>query len=281
MASVTYNNIWKWILVDWTVLHNYYGDDFNPTNPDFPSSWSSVSAYQETTNFNLSWFQPWHEVWCSVCVIGLDWYSWRLYGDFIRDWRIWWTYYWDIGWWSSTKRSVYMYFWIDKDEIRPWYSEYQVHYYTVDWTVDSYSPTFRVSNLSIDSSYHKSWYMRIDWQHLCYTDNTWEESWRDGYWFKHKIAYDSSYQESVWTDKAWYIWLWDSLAIYYVDEYWMKRRTYPSRERYWWSSRPWTSHTWETWVWEWSAEYWYGHLCFVNSNWESRRILNWPPWWIY
>jgi hypothetical protein len=181
--------------------------------------------------------------------------------------------YWWVRWWC--------YFWVDKDEIRPWYSKYRIHIYATDWTWDYYSPEFTVSNLSIDSTYHKAGYLRVEWSHLCYTDNTGDEDWMNGYWFKHKIAFDSSYASDVWSSNKWYIWLDDNnyLQIYYVDESWLRRRTYPSRERYWWAVNVWSGNKWYMRVWVEDAEQWYWHLCYVSPAWWKRRILNWPPIW--
>ena len=81
-----------------------------------------------------------------------------------------------------TTDDIYI-FWVDKDEIRPWYSNYYVHYNSstdLSNQVCIY-PTFTASNLSIDSTLHRSGYMWISWNHLCYTDNTWDEIWQ--YWY--------------------------------------------------------------------------------------------------
>ena len=266
-------------------MYNFYGADFNPTNFVFPS-WNSVSSYQPTSNFDLTNFQPWHEVWCGVLSFAPEWWTWRVYWDFYRDGSYWWRTRWDVNDGSAAERCVYIYFWVDKDEIRPWYSNYYVHYNSSDWVINFTSPTFTASNLSIDSTLHRSGYMWISWNHLCYTDNTWDEIWQYWWGYKHKIAYDSSYSTYVWTDKAWYIRLdtSDLLRIYYVDENWYRRRTYPSDAWY----RPnesypdvnvWSDKSWYMRVWTWYAEYWYWHLCFIWPNWSKRRILNWPPAW--
>lgn len=282
MAYTTYNKIWKWIIVNWTLMQDFYGADFNPTNFVFPS-WDSVSAYQETTNFNLSWFQPWHEVWCAVLTFAPEWWTGTLYGDFYRDWVYWWYTSRYVNDSSAAEWCVYMYFWVDKDEIRPWYSNYYIHYYSTDWVIDFTSPTFTASDLSIDSTLHKSWFLWVSWNNICYTDNAWDEIWQDWYWYKHKIAYDSWYSSFVWASHAGSLWLDsdDNLRIYYVDEQWYKRRTYMSDERYWGDVNiwPYSSRRWSMRVWVSSAEYWYWYLCFIAPNWSKRRILNWPPAW--
>ena len=291
------NNIWKWLTVDWSTLINYYWQDFNPTNPSLPSTYSDVWTYWTTTNFDLSWFQPWHEVWCYVWEIRFtDSYSWDIYWEFLRssngwvNWESLWQYGWSISWSSNSWRFWWMYFWVDFDEIWDWYSHYKVYLHWVGSglsNISEYSPTFTVSNLSIDSTDHYSWYMWVEWSHLCYVDASHYIRWNYGReWFKHKIAYDGNFSEFVWTDYSWKIWLENNVArrIYYVDRYWYKRRTYEARNRYGYTSwqwyRPSNAVEWSIYVSDWWYEDWYAHLCFVNSNWYLMRILNWPPGWI-
>lgn len=285
MVSVAYNNIWKWIAVNWSTREVYYGADFNPT-PFSVSTWNSANVVDATTNFDLSDFQPWHEVWCWVIrVDSSSDYSNKLYGDFERYDTTWHTsrsFYWDFsiawaGYWYW-----YIYFWVDYDEIWAWYSKYRIHYYTMDNTINFYSPEFTWDNLSIDSTQHRAWDIRVEWSHICYIDWTWSWTPSNKKWFKHKIAFDSSYSVNVWWENAWHIWLDDSnvLQIYYVDQAWTKRRTYPSRERYWGNVNVWSSNKWYMRVSSsWDAEEWYAHLCFIAPNWSKRRILNWPPIW--
>lgn len=278
--TVVYNNIWKWVAIDWSTMQTFYGDDFNPTQFDRPDSRTTITATNETTSFDLVNFQQWHEVWCAVTQIEFDSdYSWYLWGDFERYSGGWWDYDW-YYWWNIDSASwqwFYMYFWVDDDEIRPWYTKYRIHYNSADWVIDFYSPEFTVSNLSFDNSLHDSWYMRVEWSHLCYTDGThWSR------WYKHIIAYDGSYSSSVWSSNAWHIWLdeWDNLRIYYVDRNGYRRRTYSSDSRYWWNRNVWSSNKWYMWSSDGSDAidgYW--HLCFVAPNWSKRRILNWPPVW--
>ena len=142
--------------------------------------------------------------------------------------------------------------------------------------IDFYSPEFTVSNLSIDDDTYPSWYMRVEWSHLCYVDGIYNST-----WYKHTIAYDSWYSSYVWSDKAGYIWLdsSDNSRIYYVDAAWTKRRTYNSSTRYWGNVNVWSSNKWFMRVSNWDMEDWYWHLCFVTPSWYKRRILNWPPRW--
>lgn len=295
--SILSNSVWKWVQVDWTTIHTYYWDDFNPTNATRPSSFSSCWTTWTTTNFDLSWFQPWHEVWCAVWQFQFsNSYLWTLVQHFMRssDWVHWenrWTFELPIDWWANHYSGWYIYFWVDDDEVRPWYTYYKVKY-EWSWTglndLREESPIFTVSNLSIDSTLHKSWYFRVQWSHLCYTDWTWWELWNRWYWYKHSIAYDGNFSEYVWTDYSWYVRLETDVVrrIYYVDEYWYKRRTYEARNWYnypsWQWYRPWDAVYWSIWCpWDYDdADEWYWHLCFVNQWWYLMRILNWPPSWV-
>lgn len=280
--EVTYNKIWKWVAVDWATLQTFYGADFNP-NVNLPSSFTSITVVDETTSFNLSGFQPWHEVGCWVIRLdntGSSDYTGYLRAYFYRDNSWWSSWQYDYGnitieawwWWSG-----YIYFWVDYDEIWSWYSTYKIEYSLIRWGIIFDSPTFTQTWLSIDSTRYPSWYIRVEWANLCFIDGV---QWTT--WYKHKIAFDSSYSTNVWSDNAWYIRLDDTdlLRIYYVDEFWNRRRTYPSRERYWGNVNVWSNNKWYMRVSSsWDAEEWYAHLCFIAPNWSKRRILNWPPIW--
>lgn len=279
-VSVEYNQIWKWIAVDWATMQTFYWEDFNPTPFARPSSWTTVSVTNATTSFDLSNFQPWHEVGCWVFIINpTEDVSGTLYWDFQRyrsgrSTAWYWERYINLGSWD--KGAYYIYFWVDEDEVWTWYTKYRIHYYTMDGQIDFYSPEFTVSNLSIDDDTYSSWYMRVEWDHLCYIDGIYNTQ-----WYKHTIAYDSWYSSYVWSDKAGYIWLDDSdnSRIYYVDAAWTKRRTYNSSTRYWGNVNVWSSNKWFMRVSNWDMEDWYWHLCFVTPSWYKRRILNWPPRW--
>jgi hypothetical protein len=280
--TVDYNQIWEWIAVDGVTKQTFYGADFNPTPFTFPSWWSSVIATNPTTLFDLTWFQPWHEVGCWVIVLWSNVnYNTTLYADFQRyQWgrETSWYYSWTMNVAAWGQRVWYMYFWVDDDEIWEWYSGYRIHYYTQDNQVNVYSPEFDESWLSFDDTRHRSGYLRVEGSRLCYTD--WV---RNGtQWYKHKIAYDSSYDTYVWTDYAWAIRLdsGDNLCIYYVDEYGIRRRTYSSDAWYWWNVNVWSSNSWYMRVCgSPDGEDGYGHLCFIAPNGSKRRILNWPVSW--
>lgn len=303
--SITYNEVWKWFNMKDSTVANVFWEDFN-----FNMDWMNVvdddpyadCVYNKTTNFDLSWFCVWHEAVAFDGTIKRDWpapsYDQYYRMEFLRstDWVYWSTWWRDRSWLSrgSLEEGQYSwwwtmyYVWVDDDEIRPTYSYYKFYFYSEDWEWDFYSPTFTVSNLSFDTSLHKSWYLRVEGNHLCYTDGSWWELWNYWYWYKHKIAYDGWYSSYVWTDNSGMIRLETDVVrrIYYVDQYWYKRRTYPASNRYnypsWQWYKPSNSVYWKIWSpWDWdAAEYWYWHLCFVNQTWYLMRILNWPPGWV-
>ena len=274
----TYCKIWKWIDIDWSEFYNFYGKDFNPNVPS-PPTWTTTWVYNETSTFNLVWFQPWHEVWCCVVIIKNNWSSSRtqhIYADFYQWSSNTWTY--DAG--NVTVDAwgewmLYVYFWVDYDEIWSWYSNYRVEWQMLD---DSKDASFSVSGLSIDSTRHSSWYLWIEWNHLCYIDATYSST----QWYKHKIQYDSY---TWWSWEPWYIWIPSSSTdqrIYYTDAYWTVRRTHVASDRY---SPTWTPNTWYVWTqyawkirvptWDMEDGYWY--LCYVDSGWYKRRMGNWEP----
>ena len=285
--TLSYSKVWRWISIDWSLFYNFSGKDFNPTVPDFPDSWETVTAYSPVASFDLSGYQPWHEIWCYVRNITTDNVSWDLevYSMLQASWNGGWHKVWDYTWNYYTTKQLYawyMYFWVDYDEIWDYATNYRI---STTWSLDNYwnsgTPDyvyFTVSNLDIDSTRHTSWYLWVEWNNLCYTD----ASYSHNSWYKHKIAYDSWYSTYVWTNKAWHIRLrpWDNSRICYVDENWYSRRTYPADPRYWWNVNVWSSRAWYMWVSDGqSQEDWYAHLCFIAPNWNKMRILNWPTRW--
>ena len=214
-VSLYYTWIWKWVEVDGSLLQYFYWEDFNPTHNPRPSWWGTVWAYEATNTFDLSWFQPWHEVWCGIWNLKKDW-DWSS-ETFQIKWNLQrlknstWTTGWDVSW-SGTihineQWAWYMYFWVDDDEIWDWYSSYRIMWWwsTSWWDMGIAYSYFNVSNLDIDSNLYPSWCLWIDWVNLCYTDWThWSE------WYKHTIAYDSNVYDYVGRDAAWCIWMEDS-----------------------------------------------------------------------
>ena len=279
--AFTYVWVWKGVAIDGSLFQDYYWVDFNPTNNPRPSGWNTCTAESETSNFSLSWFQPWHEVWCAVFNLknnGSSTATSNVTGIFQRydgSWSTSWTFQFDhlsLNAWEE--QAWYIYFGVDDDEVRPWYSKYRVIFDCSDDSITSNE--FTVSWLSIDSSRHSSWHLWVEGEHLCYIDGT-----RWTTWYKHSIAYDGNYSEYISTDKKWFIWLEenDYLSIYYITDTGRKRRTYGSDARYGWNVNVWTSKRWFMRVPTWWAEDWYWHLCYVWPNWSKRRVLNWPPTW--
>lgn len=301
--EVSYNKMWKWLnKSNWTV-DNVFGNDFN-FNEDWDLLNTSTTAEliaNTTTSYNLSWFQAWNEVLAYAFRVVRDdapapAYTQYRNMNFLRssDWNSWessWADYWmsfnrnaiEYWYWSWSWHAYYV--WVDDDEIRDWYTYYKFHAWADDWTWEVYSPTATISNLSFDSTLHTAWYIWIEWANLCYTDWTWWELWNLNKWYKHKIKYDPNYSEYVWTEYAGSIWLEPDVVrrIYYVDEYWRKRRTYEAQNRLdypsWQWLNVWSSNRGKIWC-PWNYDYadaWYWHLCFVNNTWYLMRILNWNP----
>lgn len=285
--SYPYNQLWEWFADDGVEKLNFYWADFNPTRPQWDWDWTVTYA---STSYDLSWFQPWHEVLCWIYYYTVTWYmaetTVTAHMDFLRsnDWSSWETWWYEtfsefldenLSWYSTEYQRGY-YVWVDYDEIWTWYRYYKFHYYA-SWYYDLYSPTFTVSNLNIDDTRHPAWFLWVDWNHLCYTDGI---HWTT--WYKHKIAYDWNYNSYVGTEYSWMLWLDPTTTrkIYYVDEYWYKRRTYAASDWLWGSQTVSTNKKWAIRVPTWWGNYWYWHLCFVTNNWDKLRILNWPPAWV-
>lgn len=279
--TIDYCELWKWLKIDWSTFYTFYGKDFNPNVPTLPN-WDTFEADDITNSFNLLWFQPWHEVGCSVVNftdIDISWaylffyfYQWNQtsYPSWVND-------FWYQSFGSYNTYAYYAYFWIDDDEIWNGYSTYK---YTWVITTDrydasssarlaEYTGSFSVSNLSFDDSLHPSWYLWVEWNYLCYTDAV-----HGSRWYKHKINYDTGY--SWWSGDAWHIWVgsWTAWRIYYTDAYWDVRRTHLADSWYGWRRY---GSSWYIYVSDGDYTEWYWYLCFVDGNGELRRIWNWVP----
>lgn len=278
MASFTYWAVWEWVEVDWSEWFSFYGQDFNPNVPTFPTNWTTVTCSNETSSFDLLWFQPWNEVGCYVWTIETGNVEWRLYVE--SSLKRWWTTVWSYDRSYNTESNYsqywgYMYFWVDYDEI--WSSsnsytivtnrEFRPDWWGTEWE-NWINTNFIVTNLSIDSSLHPSWYLWVEWNYLCYTDAI-----HGSMWYKHKINYDSY---SWWIGDPWYIRVpsGTSWYIYYTDAYGRVRRTHFADERYWWN-RYWSP--WYAYVSNGDMEDWYWYLCFVDGNGMLRRMWNGLP----
>lgn len=280
-TSVFYTWTWESLIVNWSTLFTFYGKDFNPNIPTAPSTWDKNTTYASwETSFNLTWFAVGNEVCCGL--FGFEnnaednvYVSWDMYFQKSYNGSTYYNAGWDESRWADVAGNgryfYYYYVGIDDDEIWLWETYYRFHieWSSTDWSSWTINIPFTVSNLSFDDSLHKSWYLRVEWNYLCYTD--WIQ-WSRGY--KHKINYDTGY--SWWSGEPWYIWVgsWTTWRIYYTDAYWIVRRTHLADTRYGWS-RYWSP--WYIYVSDGNETEWYWYLCFVDGNWELRRLWNWVP----
>ena len=290
MVTISYCNVWKWIDIDGSVFYNFYGKNFNPNVPSFPSWWNTCECYDETSTFSLFWFQPWHEVGCSVVnFTNIDDLSWAYLFFYFYQWNqtsypSWVNNFWYQSFGSYNTYAYYAYFWIDNDEIWNGYSTYRYTWVLTTSSSDSsssarlatYTGSFSVSGLSIDSTKHDAWYFRVGWSWLCYID--WTSNTK---WYKHMIAEDSWY--SWWSWEPWYVWIPNSSTdyhIYYTDRYGTVRRTQESDRRYWYANSwyyPSWAQKWKIYVSNSDFYHWYWYLCYVTNWWEVRRMWNWTP----
>jgi len=275
--------LWK-DLKGWGTTNTINWVDFNP-NITRGSSWDQADSYviDQTTSFDLSGFQNWHEVCVAMYMFENNTWSTTSNTMTIR-WEKstdWWSSYQLMYYYNRTQTvadwawyAFYSYIGIDWDEIWDDSSHYRVRFLqngSVQQTIN-----FTTSNTSINSTLRRAGYLWVEWHYLHYTD------WSKGNWtwYEHTIAVDTSYSSFVWTDHKWYIWLddsWINRRIYYVDEYWYKKRTYEAGIWYWWNTSVWTDSKWYMRVpWLVWASYWYWYLCFVWNNWYKYRIMNWP-----
>ena len=288
--STVKNQLWKDAVDDRdsvTVKVNW--QDFNP---NFWSHWSwsytnqsDVYVWSQTTSFDLSGMQNWHEVCVALRMYENDSWSTQTNSMAIR-WEKstdWWSTYSLIYLYDYGSRTLsdsyweffYSYIGIDWDEIWDDTTYYRVRFLQ-NWAV-SHTINFTTSNISINSTLRNAWYMWVEWSYLHYID--WSKwNWK---WYEHKIDVDSSYSSYVWTDHKWYIRLDDSGSynrrIYYIDENWYKKRTYEADNRYWWATSVWTNSKWYMRTpWIVSASNWYAYNCFIWNNWYKYRIMNWP-----
>jgi len=287
MATVTDNlTTWKTLLNNGEPIYTIYWKDFNPISDE--ELWDMIYGDLTTsweTSFNLSWFQCGNE----VCFCAWDFkFTWLTSATTITtdmifqkyNWwwmNTWWTYNetFTLQPWWTTRRTYRFYVGVDYDEIWTDATRYRFLFqlYGSGINYETYKE-FGVSNLSFDTTRHPSWYLRVEWGNLCFTDAS-RSSIR---WYKHIINIDTSYSSSY-VGNPWRIWLPDLNTddhIYYTDVNGYLRRTKTSNKRYDDNDNyAGTSNAWYIWVSnsDW-AEDWYAHLCYVNGAGFKRRICN-------
>lgn len=292
--TVTYNDIWEWLTVDWSVLFDVYWKMFDPNLPDAPS-YDEISVHNPTTSFNLLWFQPWLEVSLGLIEIAnrtssdIEWIArcymqQRIWGSWVTadssEVYLWWV---DLPAESGGEyylQSFWVWMWVDPDEYRPWITQYR-YKWDMAWEI-FYSPTITVSNLSFDSTPHDAWYMRVQGNNLCYVPPS-IYSGSSTTWYKHVIDYDTWYSwANAGTDAKWSIWIPSSSSdhhIYYVTQNWYVYRTKESYARSWWSSYVWSSKSWFIRMTPSTSsrpeQAWYNYLCYVDGWWYKRRMGVW------
>ena len=288
--TVLQNWVWKWLTGNWSTIFDIYWKMFDPNLPD--ASWYIYDEYwihNETSNFNLVGFQPWNEVCLALLTVEnrtssevswyIEWIFQQWDGSDRIDWdrlNMWYDY---IPWQDSEYTywyAVWMWVWIDPDEIRPDYTQYR---FKRNFMWSNYYKTFTVSNLSFDDDPHPAWYMRVEWDNLCYVPPS-IYSGSSTTWYKHIIQNDSWYSGG--SGDPWYIRIPSSSSdhhIYYVTEY---GTVYRTKESYAWSGD--SSSVWSNRAWyirmppstSWTPETaWYNYLCYVDGWWYRRRMWIW------
>ena len=289
--TVTYNNIWEWLSVDWSVVFDVYWKMFDPNLPSVPS-YDEISVHNQTTSFNLLWFQPWLEVSLGLIEIAnrtssdIEWIAYcymqqRIWGSWVTadssEVYLWWV---DLPAESGGEyylQSFWVWMWVDPDEFRPWITQYR-YKWELAWDT-FYSPTITISNLSFDASAHPAGYLWVEWDNLCYVPPSYYSgSSNTGY--KHIIMED--YWYSGWSGDPWYIWIPSSSSdhhIYYVTANWYVHRT---KESYDWSGG--SSYVWSGKSWyirmtpstsSQPEQAWYNYLCYVDWGGYKRRMGVW------
>lgn len=287
-------SMWKWIhwdgsfMVFWKMFQPYDWDDIVPS---WDWAWEDLYVLDETTSFNLSWFQQWHEVFAVALLISnqssstttfdlhlyFDQYAWWWWQT--RD--VWWDYYWEsIAWKTSSDTWANWYWfwaWIDPDEIRPWITQYRLRLVFDSTLVRTIN--FTVSNLNFDDTVCNAWYMWVEWANLCYVPPCYY-SWSSTTGYKHRVQYDTGYSWATW-QTPWMIWIPDDSTdhhIYYVTSNWVVRRTKESYPRVptssVGSSRRWHIRFTPSTSWS-PEETWYNYLCYVDYGWYKRRLWTW------
>lgn len=289
--TVIYNNIWKWLSVDWSVVFDVYWKMFDPNLPSVPS-YDEISVHNPTTSFNLLWFQPWLEVSLWLIEIAnrtssyIEWVAYcymqqRIWGSWVTadssEVYLWWV---DLPAESGGEyylQSFWVWMWVDPDEYRPWITEYR-YKWELAWDT-FYSPTVTISNLSFDTSAHPAWYLWVEWDNLCYVPPSYYSGSSDtGY--KHIIMED--YWYSGGSGDPWYIWIPSSSSdhhIYYVTANGYVHRTKESYEWSGGSSPVWSGKSWYIRMTPSTSsrpeQAWYNYLCYVDWGGYKRRMGVW------
>ena len=283
-------------LVKWQLWHDVRDDfnnitmpinwvDFNPRQPnDLFLPWysqSDIFLLNQTTSFDLTGFQNWHEVWAWLIMIenltGVN-ETWTFWIRF-KKWTVTifeFTLNYDLDPWFYS--FLYSYIWVDYDEIWSNASDYSVAF-LID-NVEVSTINYTVTNLDTSNfTQRTAWRIWVEWDHIHYIDSVIEVS---DEWYEHTIWNDWVVYDTWKT--PWRIWVdtTNHWRLYYTDSSWNVRRTYLADDWIWfntwgWNELPLSSKTpWRIWVsnnqfWNWS--YWY--LVFIWNDWNWYRIMNW------
>jgi len=303
--------LWEWIHrngsfpVYWKMFQPYDWSNIIPSS----WSWDDLYVLNETSSYDCTNFQQWNEVFAWIILISNQSSSSvtcniTMYFDQYAWW--WWqtpetsTYHWynEYFRWQTTTTSSHTVWdetitttntttyanwyafwgWIDKDEIRPWITQYRLRLYADSRYL--WEKTFSVSNISFNTTPRNAGYMWVEWAFLCYVPYCYY-SWSSTTGYKHVIQYDTGYSWAT-GQTPWMIWIPDDSTdhhVYYTTSNWVVRRTKETYPRVptsnVWSSRKW--HIWMTPSTSSSPEAvpWYNYICYVDWWGYKRRLWPW------
>ena len=288
-VSCTELNVWKWMRFN-SHSYNLYWVMFDPWYILPTEEWDKSTFYiiNQTSNFDMTWFQQWNEVCVSLACIENTWSStesfyWHYYFEQLVGWTrtVWVDYYFYDTLEAGEYFKQYVWVWVDPDEFRPWITTYR---YRVSLWWYSTTAQITASNRNYDTTVCDAPYIRVEWANLCYVPPCYY-SWSSTTGYKHKVQYDTWYSWATW-QTPWMIWIPSSSSdhhIYYVTSNWVVMRT---KESYKWE---WTTWSWGTsagsnkswFIWNTPSTSsipettWYNYLCYVDWWGYKRRLWVW------
>jgi len=247
-------------------------------NSNYQKDTWMLTALEEWTTFDLTWFRQWWEVIAASSVFTIDWpYSnWtiNLYQTWYKpDWTKMFTN-WPYSWnpWNVDSWYWISYQIVSNQWVAPWEVDvdwdYTCKVYTTWWIEQESNFNVTLNNVPEFTWYNTNWNLWVEWEQLCYT---WDN------WFVHKMDWaiinsDATEAGYIYTDTD------VDNRLVYSTEWWNTRTPLRNIKQFASSFSNWAP--WEvSWKQPWylyaDAEFWHTHLSHIAWDWYKYLIWDW------
>lgn len=248
-------------------------------NSNYQKTTWMLTALEEWTVFDLTWFRQWWELIAAASTFAIDWpYSnWtiNLYQEWKKpDWTVMftnWPYIWNP--WDVPSWYWQWYQIVSNQWVAPWEVDvswtYKCRVYTTWWISQSQDFNVTFNNVPAYSWYKTPWYLWINWNKLEYTSAN---------WFAHSIEWTklTTLEES---SRYWYVWTEENdTRLFYWASDWqiytpqLNIKQFASSFSNW---APWTVSWKQPWYIYADNQFWWTHLSHIAWDWYKYLIWDW------